>query len=77
MCWIQRKSEELARRSLEQVEAASNAGNRAISKENALVPEHQLSVASDTSIFHVDVFDHSVAILNIVCPLDSHGVLFS
>ncbi|OWM65939.1 CCR4-NOT transcription complex subunit 10 isoform X1 [Punica granatum] len=64
---VKRKSEVLARTSLEQVEATSNAGSRGTlgSKGNASAPEHQISVANNTSIFYVDEFDHSVAILNI------------
>ncbi|KAK4760692.1 hypothetical protein SAY87_005585 [Trapa incisa] len=61
---VKKKSEELALASSEQVEASSSPGNKASTKGSSSVPENQISAASNTSIFHVDEFDHSVAILN-------------
>jgi len=67
---VQRRSEELASASGEQLEAVSNLGNKVIlgSKGNSTVA-HQLSTANNSNIVYTDEFDTSVAILNVVCFL--------
>lgn len=67
MFLVQKKSEQLAQASGEQVDAGSNAGNRVISgsKESGTMA-HQFSATNSSTLVYMDDFDSAVVTLNIV-----------
>lgn len=69
MVLAQKRIEELASASGEQVEAASNLLNKVTLGSKGSTMTHQLSGANSSNVVYTDEFDSSVAILNIVCFL--------
>lgn len=64
---VQKRIEELACASGDQVEAVSNLLNKVTLGSKGSTMAHQLSTANSSNIVYTDEFDTSVAILNIVC----------
>lgn len=65
--FVQRKSEELARASLEQVEVVGNVGNKAmLGPKGSSIVAQQMNSLNTASILYTDEFDSSVATFNIV-----------
>lgn len=69
--WIQKRSEELACASGEQVESVSNLGNKAaLGSKGSSTMAHQFPSVNSSDVVYTDECDTSVAILNIVCYIN-------
>jgi len=63
----QKRSEELAHSSGEQVDSASNLGNNISGSKGSNTNLRQLTVTDTSSVAYADAFDTSIITLNTVC----------